>query len=172
MRSDQTVTVALAAGYVAAVPGANYLASHVGLVPVGFGQLAPASVYLVGASLVLRDFLHERIGRDGALCALAIGAWLSYMLTDARFAVASTVAFAVSEALDWSVYGRLRRYSMPVAVLLSGVVGLIADSVLFLSLAFGNLDLLTGQILGKAWMTLAAAAGLAAASRHRRAVTR
>ena len=43
-----------------------------------------------------------------------------------------------------------------VAVLASSVVGLIADSLLFLWLAFGSLEFLEGQILGKLWMVLLA----------------
>jgi hypothetical protein len=35
-------------------------------------------------------------------------------------------------------------------------VGLLVDSVLFLLLAFGSLDFLAGQVVGKAWMTLLA----------------
>jgi len=46
-------------------------------------------------------------------------------------------------------------------VLASNVVGLVADSVLFLYIAFGSLAFLSGQIVGKAWMTLAAVAVLA-----------
>ena len=42
------------------------------------------------------------------------------------------------------------------AVLASSVVGLIADSLLFLWLAFGNLEFLAGQLVGKAWMVLLA----------------
>ena len=38
----------------------------------------------------------------------------------------------------------------------SSVAGLVADSVLFLWLAFGNLAFLAGQIIGKAWMVLLA----------------
>jgi hypothetical protein len=34
------------------------------------------------------------------------------------------------------------------------VVGLIADSILFLWLAFGSLDFLAGQIVGKLWMVV------------------
>jgi len=33
-------------------------------------------------------------------------------------------------------------------------VGLVVDSVVFLWLAFGSLDFLLGQIVGKAWMVL------------------
>ncbi|WP_212732745.1 hypothetical protein [Streptomyces oceani] len=38
---------------------------------------------------------------------------------------------------------------------------LVADSLIFLRMAFGSLDFLQGQILGKAWMTLGAVAVLA-----------
>jgi len=34
------------------------------------------------------------------------------------------------------------------------MVGLVVDSVIFLWLAFGSLDFLLGQIVGKAWMVL------------------
>ena len=40
------------------------------------------------------------------------------------------------------------------AVVLSGLVGLTIDSLVFLYLAFGSLDFLAGQIVGKAWMVL------------------
>jgi hypothetical protein len=36
----------------------------------------------------------------------------------------------------------------------SGTVGLVIDSVVFLWLAFGSLEFLLGQIVGKAWMVL------------------
>ena len=36
----------------------------------------------------------------------------------------------------------------------SSVVGLVVDSIVFLWLAFGSLDFLLGQIVGKAWMVL------------------
>jgi uncharacterized PurR-regulated membrane protein YhhQ (DUF165 family) len=42
------------------------------------------------------------------------------------------------------------------AVLASSLVGLVADSILFLWLAFGSLDFLAGQIIGKLWMVLLA----------------
>ena len=42
------------------------------------------------------------------------------------------------------------------AVFASSVVGLIIDSVLFLYLAFGNLDFIAGQVCGKGLMVLVA----------------
>ncbi len=43
---------------------------------------------------------------------------------------------------------------MVAAVLASGIVGLVIDSVLFLWLAFGSLEFLAGQVIGKALMIL------------------
>jgi queuosine precursor transporter len=41
-------------------------------------------------------------------------------------------------------------------VLASSLVGLVVDSVIFLELAFGSLQYLPGQVVGKAWMVLLA----------------
>jgi hypothetical protein len=43
-----------------------------------------------------------------------------------------------------------------VAVISSSVVGLVVDSIVFLWLAFGSLEFLIGQIIGKLWMVLLA----------------
>jgi hypothetical protein len=54
-------------------------------------------------------------------------------------------------------------------VLASGVVGAAVDSALFLWLAFGSLDYLTGQIVGKLWASIAAFFILLALRRRRAA---
>ena len=38
--------------------------------------------------------------------------------------------------------------------MISSFAGLVVDSIVFLYLAFGSLDFLLGQIVGKAWMVL------------------
>ena len=48
------------------------------------------------------------------------------------------------------------RSAIVVAEVHSMVVGLVVDSLVFLHLAFGSLDFLAGQIIGKAWMVLLA----------------
>ena len=40
------------------------------------------------------------------------------------------------------------------AVAASGAVGLVVDSIVFLWLAFGSLEFLLGQVIGKSWMVL------------------
>jgi uncharacterized PurR-regulated membrane protein YhhQ (DUF165 family) len=42
------------------------------------------------------------------------------------------------------------------AVVASSVVGLVVDSIVFLWLAFGSLEFLPGQVVGKLWMVLIA----------------
>ena len=70
--------------------------------------------------------------------------------------MASTAAFLVSELADFAVYTPLQARGLVLAVLASSLVGLVVDSVLFLWLAFGSLDFLAGQIVGKIWMVLLA----------------
>ena len=70
--------------------------------------------------------------------------------------VASATAFLLSELADFAVYTPLQSRGLVLAVLASSVVGLVIDSVLFLWLAFGSLDYVAGQIVGKLWMVLLA----------------
>src|SRR3712207_911169 len=65
-------------------------------------------------------------------------------------------AFLVSEAADLAVYTPLQRRGLVLAVALSSVAGLVLDSLVFLLLAFGSLDYLAGQVVGKLSMVLAA----------------
>ena len=54
------------------------------------------------------------------------------------------------------VFTPLQKRGLVLAVLVSGLVGLVADSLMFLWLAFGSLEFLEGQVVGKAWMVLLA----------------
>jgi hypothetical protein len=120
--------------------------------------------------LVLRDLAREATGRGAIIAAIAIGTVLSYLLADPSLATASAVAFAVAETMDFVVYEPLRRRGLLVAILASNAVGLLVDSLLFLHLAFGSLNYLPGQILGKTWMTLAAVIVLALLRRRYRVI--
>jgi len=64
--------------------------------------------------------------------------------------------FLLSEFADFAVYTPLARRRLVVAVIASSVVGLVVDSIVFLWLAFGSLEFLVGQIIGKLWMVLLA----------------
>ena len=141
--------------YIATIFCANWAIETFGLVPVGFGLMAPAGVYFVGLAFTFRDLAHDLAGRKPIIVAILIGALLSALVSP-TFAVASGAAFLLSESADYAVYAPLRRRGWLRAVALSNVVGLMVDSALFLWLAFGSLDFLAGQIVGKGWMTVLA----------------
>jgi uncharacterized PurR-regulated membrane protein YhhQ (DUF165 family) len=79
---------------------------------------------------------------------------LSAAVAPPSLVVASGVAFLLSEFADLAVYTPLARRRLVTAVVVSSLVGLAVDSVIFLWLAFGSLDFVLGQIVGKAWMVL------------------
>lgn len=172
--TDQKLTsrgITALTAYIATIPASNLLVAHFGAVPVGFGYVAPAGVFTVGLALVLRDLAREAAGRAAVVAAIAVGAALSWWLADPALAVASAAAFAFAETADFAVYEPLRKRGLLVAMTASNAVGLLADSLIFLWLAFGSLTFLPGQLVGKAWMTLAAVAVIAVIGRRRAAVT-
>jgi uncharacterized PurR-regulated membrane protein YhhQ (DUF165 family) len=120
--------------------------------------MAPSGVLLIGAALALRDALHERLPRWGVAALIGGGAVLSLSFSPAALAIASAVAFLLSELADFAVYDRLRKQGLALAVLASGVVGAVLDSVLFSALAFGTVKWAPGLILAKCY----ASAGFAA----------
>jgi hypothetical protein len=119
------------------------------------GLMAPSGVMMIGVALVLRDLVQRRLGIRYSLLAVLAGALLSAALAPPALVIASAVAFLLSEGADFAVYTPLARKGLVAAVLASGMVGLIIDSVVFLWLAFGSLEFLDGQVVGKAWMVLA-----------------
>lgn len=155
----------LIAAFAATVPAANWMIGNVGkcipngpcLIPVGLGLMAPSGVLMIGVSLALRDAVHSMLGAKFALIAIALGVALSAAVAPPSLVVASAVAFLLSELSDFAVYAPLRRRSVPLAIIASGLVGSVVDSAAFLWIAFGSLDFIAGQVLGKLWMTVAAA---------------
>ncbi len=147
------------------IPAANWLIGNVGtvcapngpcLLPVAPNVLAPSGVLMIGIALVLRDLVQRRLGVGWAVIAILAGAALSAWFAPRTLVVASAVAFLLAELADLAVYTPLARRRLVLAVVLSGLVGLIIDSVIFLWLAFGSLDFLAGQMIGKAWMIILA----------------
>lgn len=157
--------------FLACIPIANWLIGNVGtkcvpngpcLIPVGFGLMTPSGVLMISVALVLRDVVQRVAGTQWALAAIVAGSVMSAAVAPPALVIASATAFLVSELIDMAVYTPLQRRGLVLAVLASNGVGLIVDSVLFLTIAFGSLDYIAGQIVGKAWATLAAVAVIAA----------
>src|SRR5207245_9837703 len=69
-----------------------------------------------------------------------------------KIAVASVVAFTVSETVEAVVFTPFRRRNLTFGVTLSATVGNALDSWLFLQLAFGSQAFFIGQFIGKGEM--------------------
>lgn len=146
------------------IPVANWLIGHAGtaciaphgpcVIPVAPGVMAPSGVTMIGVALVLRDLVQRRLGVAFSALAILCGAALSALVAPPALILASAAAFLLSEFADLAVYTPLARRRLVAAVIASSCVGLIVDSIVFLWLAFGSLDFLLGQIIGKAWMVL------------------
>lgn len=147
------------------IPAANWMLGHFGtvcppngpcLVPVAPGLMAPSGVLLIGAALVLRDLVQRRLGVEFGVGAIVAGASISAAISPAHLVIASATAFMISEFADFAIYTPLARRRLVLAVVLSSLAGLVVDSVIFLWLAFGSLDFLMGQVVGKLWMVILA----------------
>jgi queuosine precursor transporter len=146
------------------IPAANWLIGHIGtecalpagpcVVPVAPGVMAPSGVLMVGIALVLRDLTQRRLGAGISALAILFGTAISALLAPPSLVLASGVAFLLSEFADLAVYTPLARRRLVAAVVASSFVGLVVDSIVFLWLAFGSLEFIAGQIVGKTWMVL------------------
>jgi hypothetical protein len=149
--------------YCVTIPTANWMIGHVGtvcipngpcLLPVAPGLMAPSGVLMVGWALILRDLVQRRLGVEFGVGAIFAGAAISAGFSPHSLVLASASAFLISELFDFAVYTPLARRRLVLAVVASSVVGLVVDSLIFLLLAFGSLNFLPGQIIGKLWMVL------------------
>jgi uncharacterized PurR-regulated membrane protein YhhQ (DUF165 family) len=154
--------VSIAAAFLATIPAANWLIGNAGtycvpdgpcLIPVAPGLMAPSGVLMIGLALVLRDWLHEAAGVRWVVVAILLGGLVSYGVAPPALVVASVTAFLLAELADMAVYTPLRVRRLTLAVFASGAVGSVVDSMVFLWLAFGSLDFLAGQVVGKIWMS-------------------
>ena len=143
--------------YAACVPLANWMIGNVGecipdgpcLLQMGFGLSAPSGVLIIGAALMLRDAIQMVAGWRWGLIAIGIGAIVSYLLSSPFIVMASVASFVLSELVDFAIYTPLAQKRLTLALIASGVVGAIIDSAAFLLIAFGSIDFIGGQVLGK-----------------------
>jgi uncharacterized PurR-regulated membrane protein YhhQ (DUF165 family) len=149
----------LAACYVGLVILANWLASaYVVHVPLT-NYMAPAGVFCIGAVLVLRDWIQQLRGLYWTMPLVYAAGLVSWAVGDLagwtsleKIAIASVVAFTVSETVEAIVFTPIRKRNLSLGVALSGTIGNAIDSYLFLVIAFGSLGFFWGQFWGKSEM--------------------
>jgi uncharacterized PurR-regulated membrane protein YhhQ (DUF165 family) len=159
----QAEGVAFLVAFILTIPAANWFIGHLGtacipngpcVIPVAPGLMAPSGVVMIGLALVLRDLVQRRLGLQFSVVAILIGGGISAVFAPPALVLASVAAFLLSELADLAIYTPLQRRGLVAAVVLSSLVGLVVDSIIFLWLAFGSLDFLFGQVVGKTWMVL------------------
>jgi uncharacterized PurR-regulated membrane protein YhhQ (DUF165 family) len=149
----------LAAGYTGLVILANWLASaYVVGVPLTPYQ-APAGVFCIGAVLVLRDWIQQLHGLVWTMPLVYAAGLISWLAGDLagwtsleKIAIASVVAFTVSETVEAIVFTPIRNRNLSLGVALSGTIGNAIDSFLFLTIAFSSTAFFWGQFWGKSEM--------------------
>ncbi|MFL5955081.1 MAG: VUT family protein [Gaiellaceae bacterium] len=146
----------LAVAFVGLVILANWLASkYVVSVPLT-SYKAPAGVFCIGAVLVLRDWMQQLAGLRWTMPLVYASGLLSWLVGDLagwtsleKIAVASVVAFTISETIEALVFTPLRNRNLTLGVALSATVGNAVDSYVFLTLAFSSTAFFWGQFWGK-----------------------
>lgn len=162
-RLRHTVGITAITVLLGSIIAANWVTTDYGFIPVGFGLEATAGTFFAGFALAARDAIQDAWGRWPVVGVILAGTALSFIVAVPVIAVASAVAFLVAELLNFAVYTPLRERAnlgdrrWAVAVASSNVAGAIADTVLFLGIAFGAaaiMPALPGQLVGKTYATV------------------
>jgi queuosine precursor transporter len=124
--------------YVASILAVNWLFAPSQLVEgVTFWKTAGGDLFLanliVGAVFVLRDYAQREIGHRILLATLIAGL-MTYLTVDPAIAIASLVAFVISETADWGVYSFWKK-SLQSRILVSSLIAIPLDTVVFQHLA-------------------------------------
>lgn len=147
------LAAATGTAYLLTIVAANIATDQLGVVDLHLAGLeVTAGTFAAGLAFTYRDAVHEALqGRRWPILLLILGgALLSWVLADGRLALASGVAFTAAELADWATYERLRARIL-VAVGVSGLVGAVVDTALFLPIADFpvTVDVVAGQLLVK-----------------------
>lgn len=140
--------------YVLTIVAANVALIWYGIIPVGFGFMAPAGSFFAGMAFIMRDVVQEKLGKVWSIGAIIIGAGLSAWLSSTDLAIASGTTFLLSEFLDFLAYTPLKTRSFLLACVVSNLVGLTVDTFLFLYLAKIPFMFASGQIYAKTLSTV------------------
>ena len=114
--------------YIVSIVAVNIGFVYIPPVPL-LGEMFPPMSLIVGLIFIARDFAQREIGHK-VLGAMAV-AILSYLMADPFVAIASVIAFAISEIVDWGVYTYTKR-PLRDRILLSSALGTPVDSAVFL----------------------------------------
>ncbi|HWU50305.1 MAG TPA: VUT family protein [Asticcacaulis sp.] len=119
--------------YIVLIPFINWCWAAVPTVPLpDHGEWTPMAV-VTGLVLVVRDFAQREIGH-WIFIPLAIAIAASFYTSPSNIALASAVAFAISESVDWALFTFLK---LPLSkrVFISAGLGAPIDTTVFYLMA-------------------------------------
>lgn len=132
------------------------VAANVSVMMFGPSVTIVNAFLFIGLNLTARDSLHDAWKgqhlRRNMFLLIASGAIISALFGAGRIALASFVAFAISETVDAIVYHRLGGRAKLLQINGSNVASAAVDSVIFPALAFGwplMWGIMIGQFLAK-----------------------
>ena len=126
-------------GFLLSIPFANWWLSTNGfwVAPV-LGPL-PSALWVVAISFILRDIAQVTLGKRYAWAAITIGTGLAWWLASPQLAIASGVAFLISESTDAAIFTPLaNRGKFLLGVSIGGYAAGFLDSAVFLRIAFDS----------------------------------
>lgn len=115
--------------YIGSIVLLNMLWSYVPAIstPIGIFDL---NAIFAGTVFVTRDYMQRSVGHY-SIAAMAVATAVSFLMADPFVAVASALAFASSEIVDWALY-TITRVEFHKRVLISSIASTPIDSVVFL----------------------------------------
>lgn len=119
--------------YIALIPFINWSYGAIPTVPMPDGGAWPPMSIVAGLVLVVRDFAQREV-KHYIWGALIIASILSFRTSYPAIAIASTVAFIISETIDWALF-TFSKKPLSYRVLLSSIISTPIDTVAFWYLA-------------------------------------
>ena len=120
--------------YIGSILVANWLVIQFGVVHLGILHF-PAGAICIGLTFSARDFVQRKHGKKITLIWMGV-ATLITLVFNWKIALASGIAFAASEIIDFLVYTYTKK-TFRQRVIISNLIAIPLDSILFVSIAFG-----------------------------------
>ena len=138
-------------GYLFSIVLVNFAFSALPMINLPFDQYIPVGTLLVGFIFVIRDYAQREVGK-WIYAAMLVGLILSYVMADPFVAVASAIAFGISELIDAIVYTYTDK-PMKDRILISSSASTPVDSAVFLLMLgffswFGFIVMIIAKMIG------------------------
>jgi uncharacterized PurR-regulated membrane protein YhhQ (DUF165 family) len=138
--------------YLMSIICANLLVSYYGIISFA-GFVFPAGALMIGFCFTFRDIVQKYYGKY--LCWLwMLLATIITIFFSKDIAIASGLAFMIAETMDWVIFTFVST-SFRKRIILSNVVSLPLDSLIFVPMVFGWLwEPIIGQAIVKIFFSL------------------